>query len=74
MKRTLTPSDEGAGVALTVHLFTDDQLRAIFAEWERWYREDPETFSTAAEQATWPLETYGDISAATFLGIADRLA
>lgn len=53
---------------------SDELLARIFEEWERQYRETPERFMAAAEQAGLELATYGENAAFTFKRIAAEVA
>lgn len=54
--------------------FTEEQIAKAFTEWERRYREDPETFQSEAEKLLRETpETYGEACAPYFLFILEKM-
>ena len=54
---------------------TKEQMEAVFAEWDRRYREDPGAFEADVTRYLRgdTTEDYGEQATATFLGIAEDL-
>ena len=52
----------------------EEQLAAVFTEWERQYREDPAAFATAGDQAALTVDDYGHRAARTFLRLQEEIA
>jgi hypothetical protein len=49
------------------------QLSAIFTEWERTYRDDPNGFMSEAERLVTPCQSFGDQCATYFLVVREAL-
>jgi hypothetical protein len=51
----------------------EKEIAAVFEEWQRQYREDPESFEKDKETAKKTVSTYGQGAAKTFLRIRKEL-